>query len=116
MWSSEVMLLINSSVSSGVSEGPSTRWRMPWTRMTGGTPTRMCRSEAPSETTSCRRSDIEYDIIWCSVKVLVDVSDGGADDFLGGGQAGQDLADAVLAQGAHAHFARAVAEDRGGNA
>ena len=59
MWSSEVMLRISSSVSSGASGGPSTRCRMPWTRMVGGVPTRMCKSEAPSETTNCNKSDIE---------------------------------------------------------
>ena len=62
MLSSEVMLRISSSVSSGLSTGPSTRCKMPCTRITGGTPTRMCRSEAPSDTTNCNKSDIEYDI------------------------------------------------------
>src|SRR5215813_1584206 len=54
------MLRINSSVSSGLRTGPSTRWRMPCTRMTGGVATRTCRSEAPSDTTNCNKSDIEY--------------------------------------------------------
>jgi hypothetical protein len=40
-------------------EGPSTRCRMPCTRMTGGTPTRMCKSEEPSDTTNCNKSDME---------------------------------------------------------
>src|SRR5688572_18242059 len=56
------MLRINSSVSSALSEGPSTRCKIPCNRITGGTATRMCRSEAPSETTNCNRSDIEYAI------------------------------------------------------
>ncbi len=59
MCSSEVMLRINSSVSSGRKVGPSTRCNMPCTRITGGTPTRMCRSDAPSDTTNCNKSDIE---------------------------------------------------------
>ena len=58
MWSSEVMERINSSVSSGRNGGPSTRWRMPWMRMTGGMFTRMCRSAPPSETINCNKSDI----------------------------------------------------------
>ena len=59
MESSEVMLRISSSASSGRKGGPSTRCKVPWTRMTGGTPTRICKSEAPSETTNCNKSDIE---------------------------------------------------------
>src|SRR2546423_14264019 len=35
---------------------------MPCTRIVGGVPTRMWRSEAPSDTTNCNRSDIEYDM------------------------------------------------------
>src|ERR1039458_9566096 len=62
MCSSDVMLRINSSESSGLSAGPSTRCKMPCTRMVGGTPTRICRSDAPSATTNCNKSDIEYDI------------------------------------------------------
>src|SRR2546429_9959725 len=31
-------------------------------RITGGTPTRKCRSDEPSATTNCNKSDIEYDI------------------------------------------------------
>ncbi len=30
--------------------------------MVGDTPTRICRSDAPSATTNCNKSDIEYDI------------------------------------------------------
>ncbi|SPE52433.1 hypothetical protein SBV1_1520010 [Verrucomicrobia bacterium] len=63
MCSSEVMLRISSSVSSGPNVGPSTRCKIPCTRITGGVPTRMCRSEAPSETTNCNKSDIEYDML-----------------------------------------------------
>ena len=59
MCSSEVMLRINSSASSGLSAGPSTRCKMPCTRMVGAVPTRMCRSEAFSDTTNCNKSDIE---------------------------------------------------------
>src|SRR6516162_6091896 len=62
MCSSEVMLRINSSESSGLSDGPSTRCRMPCTRMVGGVPTRICKSEAPSDTTNCNKSDMEYDM------------------------------------------------------
>src|ERR671926_1841802 len=51
---------ISSSVSSGLSGGPSTRCSTPCKRMTGGTPTRRCKSAAPSETTNCNKSDIEY--------------------------------------------------------
>ena len=57
------MLRINSSVSSGVREGPSTRCKIPCTRIVGGVFTRMCKSEAPSETTNCSKSDIEYDML-----------------------------------------------------
>src|SRR5436190_6054753 len=60
MCSSEVMLRMSSSVSSGFSGGPSTRCRMPCKRITGGAPTRRCRSDDPSDTTNCNRSDIEY--------------------------------------------------------
>ena len=59
MCSSEVMLRISSSEVSGVSAGPSTRCKIPWTRIVGAVPTRVCKSEAPSETTNCNRSDIE---------------------------------------------------------
>ena len=59
-YSSEVMLRNSSSLSSERKGGPSTRWRMPWTRMTGGNPTRTCKSEDPSETINCNRSDMEY--------------------------------------------------------
>jgi hypothetical protein len=41
---------------------PSTRCKIPWTRIVGGVPTRTCRSEAPSDTTNCNKSDIEYDM------------------------------------------------------
>ena len=54
----EVMDRINSSVSSGRRGGPSTRCRIPCNRITGGIPTRMWRSAAPSETTNCNKSDI----------------------------------------------------------
>src|ERR1035437_9779387 len=62
MCSSDVMLRINSSASSDLITGPSTRCKMPCTRMVGDTPTRICRSDAPSATTNCNKSDIEYDI------------------------------------------------------
>src|SRR5271163_3056980 len=108
MCSSDVMLRINSSVSSGLSDGPSTRCKIPCTRITGGTPTRMCRSDAPSDTTNCNKSDIEYDIKSSFV------AHGGANHFLGRRQAGEDFADAVFAQRPHAHFARAGAQHGGG--
>jgi len=62
MCSSDVMLRISSSESSGDSAGPSTRCKMPCTRMTGAVPTRVCKSDAPSDTTNCSKSDIAYDI------------------------------------------------------
>src|ERR1019366_7693981 len=107
MCSSDVMLRISSSVSSGLSRGPSTRCKMPCTRITGGTPTRTCRSDAPSDTTNCSKSDIEYDI-----KLFL-VAHRRADDFLGRRQAGENLADTVFAQGPHAHLARPRPQDRG---
>jgi len=62
MCSSDVMLRINSSAVSGVSAGPSTRCNVPCTRMVGAVATRICKSEAPSDTTSCNKSDIAYDM------------------------------------------------------
>ena len=59
MFSSDVMLRINSSDVSGVNAGPSTRCSVPCTRIVGETPTRVCKSDAPSETINCNRSDIE---------------------------------------------------------
>src|SRR3954469_10100046 len=44
---------------------------------------------------------------------LVGVSHGGANDFFGGSETGQDLTGAIFAQGSHAHFPRASAQDRG---
>src|ERR1017187_4916878 len=141
MCSSDVMLRINSSASSGRSTGPSTRCKMPCTRMVGGAATRMCRSDAPSATTNCNKSDIEYDIkiqmqiAECRMKKLAPPVESGfnssffilpssfplrfvaerrADDLLRRREPGQHLADAVLAQGAHAHFAGARAQNRGG--
>src|SRR5436853_2150301 len=90
--------------------------------MTGGTPTRRCRSAAPSETTNCNRSDIEYIILdnqWnksfiasSNRRLVVRVPDRRPDDFLRRGQSGQHLAGAVLAQRAHAHLTGAGAQDR----
>src|SRR5262245_2257689 len=104
------MLRTSSSVSSGVRLGPSTRCKMPCTRMTGATPTRIWRSEAPSETTNCNKSDIEYDIRFSSrfqseagASRSIHIAHGGADHFLRRGEAGQYLADAVFAQCPHAH-------------
>src|ERR1019366_10739480 len=141
MCSSDVMLRINSSESSGLITGPSTRCKMPCTRMVGGAPTRICRSDAPSATTNCNKSDIEYDIkiqmqvAECRMKKLAPPVESGfnssffifhssfplrliaerrADDLLSRREPGEHLADAVLAQGAHAHFAGARAQNRGG--
>ena len=44
---------------------------------------------------------------------LVGVGHGGFDDLIRGGHAGEHLADAVLAQGAHAQLAGAAPEQRG---
>jgi len=59
MCSSDVMLRMSSSVSSGFSGGPSTRCSTPCKRITGAVLTRMCKSAAPSDTTKCNKSDIE---------------------------------------------------------
>ena len=53
---------------------------------------------------------------WLRSERSVGVGHGGVDDFGAGGEAGEDLADAVLAEGAHAEFAGAAAELGGGEA
>src|ERR1017187_1316897 len=108
MFSSDVMVRINSSASSGLSAGPSMRCKMPCTRITGGEFTRMCKSDAPSATTNCSKSDIEYDIEKLPLRF---VAGRRADDLLGRRHAGEHLADAVLAQRAHAHLTGARAQD-----
>src|SRR5439155_17812199 len=134
MWSSEVMLRINSSVSSSFSGGPSTLCNTPCSRITGGTPTRKCRSDAPSATTNCSKSDMEYDInqspparlpapkqaaasgvsLLCfdSTKPFssFQITQSRADDLFWGSQPCQHLSGAVLAQRAHAHLAGAGAQ------
>jgi hypothetical protein len=67
----------------------------------------MCKSDAPSDTTNCSRSDIEYDI-----KFFL-VAHRRTDDFLGRRQAGENLADAVFAQRPHAHLTRPRPQHRG---
>src|SRR5262249_4648430 len=131
MWSSEVMLRINSSVSSDVSGGPSTRCRMPCTRIVGGVPTRTWRSDAPSDTTNCNRSAIEYDMLGqinqafsldkkidtgeAQMSRLLHVSDRCPDDLIRGRQAREHFADPVFPQGPHPHFPGAGAQHGGGN-
>jgi hypothetical protein len=39
----------------------------------------------------------------------------GTDDLVGSGQTRQNLADTIFPQGAHAHFARSIAQNRGGD-
>src|SRR5580765_8165111 len=107
------MLRINSSVSSGRHGGPSTRCRIPCTRMVGEIPTRIWRSAAPSDTTNCNKSDIEYDMLvspLCSQESLRVVAHRRTNHFFRRGHSRQNLADAVLAQSAHAHLARAGAQ------
>src|SRR6266566_8026210 len=117
------MLRISSSVSSEERGGPSTLCKTPCNRITGGIPTRKCKSEEPSATTNCNRSDIEYDIRHAAypnrqqmnIAILIHITDRGADDFVGGGQSRHHFARPVLAQGAHAHLAGPGAQDRGRN-
>src|SRR5207248_6745148 len=96
--------------------------KIPCKRITGGTPTRKCRSAAPSATTNCSRSDIEYDILTLPYRnrkkrtsELIHIAHRGSNHFVGSGQARQDLARAILSQSAHAHLPGAGAQNGGGN-
>src|SRR5208282_2310916 len=60
MQSSKVMLRISSWQSFACMTAPSIRWRTPWVRITGGTPTRGCNSDASPETINCDNSDMAY--------------------------------------------------------
>src|SRR5262249_3880112 len=47
---------------------------------------------------------------WNGRSCLIRVGHRDADDFLGGGEASEDLANPILAQGAHAHLAGSLAQ------
>src|SRR5712692_7666423 len=112
MWASEVIAFIRFSVSSAVSTGRSMCTNLPCRRITGGTPTRICKSEPFSSTTTCNRSSICTDIrvylrlilrpTTAARLVLIPLRD--RYDLLGRGDPGHDLADSVLTQRPHAQL------------
>src|SRR5882724_11480785 len=119
MWASEVIAFIRFSVSSALSTGRSMCTSLPCRRITGGTPTRICKSEPFSSTTTCNRSSICTDISGylrssprlTTPVVLVLITHGNRYHFLRRGDSRHDFADTILTQCPHPQLARPRAND-----